>query len=315
MARHRALTNPTANNSLYMSGQTNGATQSQRDRVFVSSSAIKARTVSGVVEECARRGLRHLELTSSFPHYARIRQEVAAAAREGMRLLLHNYFPPPQHGFVLNLASADPTILHRSIEHCRAGLELCAEIGAPFFSVHAGFSVDPKPSDLGHRLTPDGPRTKAEAAKAFHDTVALLCETAEHLGIAILIENNVLSRPSLVNGRNELLLGVTGDDFDDLFDAVPSRSLGMLLDVAHLKVSAQTLGIDRDRTIEHVRSYVRALHLSDNNGERDNNQPFNEDAWFLPHLKTFSGIVCVIETRPLDRSALAGCVRIVEEVR
>jgi sugar phosphate isomerase/epimerase len=156
-------------------------------------------------------------------------------------------------------------------------------------------------------------RTKVDAAQTFHDTVALLCETAQTLGVDLLIENNVLSRRNLVEGRNELLLCVTADDFHELFDAVDSRSLGILLDVAHLKVSAQTLGMDRRQTIDQLRSYVRAVHLSDNDGATDDNQPFERDAWFVQHLPMFPNAICVIETRPLDAPALAACMRIVED--
>ncbi len=283
------------------------------DRIFVSSSALKARTVAAAVEECERRGLTRLELTSSFPYYEGIRQDVIGARQRGIRLLIHNYFPPPQHGFVINLASGNPEIRGRSIEHCRASLALSAEIGAPLFSVHAGFSVDPRPSDLGGRLTIGGRRTRADTARVFFDTVSTLCDTAKTLGVQLLIENNVLSPRNLVEGRNELLLGVTAEDFHELFEAVNSPSLGMLLDVAHLKVSAQTLGVDRRQTLEEVRPYVRALHLSDNDGTTDNNQPFEQDAWFVQHLPMFPSAVCVIETIPLDPPALVACMRIIED--
>ena len=283
------------------------------ESVFVSSTALTARTVPEAVAECERRGLSQLELTSSFPYYPGIPEEILAMRRRGMRLLLHNYFPPSAQGFVLNLASANPTILKRSIEHCRTALVLSAEIGAPFFSVHAGFSVDPQPSELGRRLAPEARRSKEDAIKVFYDTIARLCETAETLGVALLIENNVVSRDNLVNGRNDLLLGVIADDFHALFETVSSGSLGMLLDVGHLKVSACALGFDAGHTVSEVRRYVRALHLSDNDGHVDNNQAFGRDAWFLPHLSLFPEALFVIETRPLEPSALEACMRIVEE--
>ena len=288
---------------------------SRADRIFVSSSVFEAKTVPAVVEECGRRGLTCLELTSSFPYYAGVRQDVVAAKEGGMQLLVHNYFPPPPQGFVLNLASADPQIHRRSIEHCREALVLSAEIGAPFFSVHAGLSVDPSPSELGRRLAPAARRAKADAKKVFFDTVALVCETAEACGVDLLIENNVVSRRNFVEGRNEVLLGVTGDDFEELFEVVPRRRLGMLLDVGHLNVSARTIGMDRLKTIEQVRASVRALHLSDNDGETDDNRPFDRSAWFVPHLATFSHAFFVIETRPLEPPALAACLRIVEAAR
>jgi sugar phosphate isomerase/epimerase len=279
-----------------------------RERVFVSSSAFKARTVAAVVAECERRGVERLELTSSFPYYEGTREEVVEARRRGMRLLIHNYFPPPQHGFVLNLASGDPVTRRRSIEHCRAALVLSSDIGAPYYSVHAGFALDPKPSDLGGRLAVAERRTMHDTAQVFFESVELLCDTAQTVGVDLLIENNVISPPNLIDGRNELLLCVTAEGVHELFDAVRSSRLGVLLDVAHLNVSAMTLGLDRERTITQLRPFVRALHLSDNNGVVDDNRPFDRDAWFLPHLASFPEAELVIETRALDPLALAACM-------
>ncbi len=266
-------------------------------------------------DECERRGLMRLELTSSFPHYEGIRAEVLAARQRGFQLLLHNYFPPPARGFVINLASENTEIRRRSVDHCLAGLELSAEIGAPYFSVHAGFALDPKPSELGRPVATGGRRALTDAGRSFVEVVARLCESAEALGVNLLIENNVLCPGNLVDGQNELLLGVTADDIHELFDVVRSRRLGLLLDVAHLKVSAQTLGLDRDASVEELSPYVRALHVSDNDGTVDNNQPFDRGAWFVQHLAKFPRLPCVIETEPLDPSTLAACVSIVENAR
>ena len=37
--------------------------------------------------------------------------------------LIHNYFPPPENPFVINLASDKKQILNQSIEHCKNNLQ------------------------------------------------------------------------------------------------------------------------------------------------------------------------------------------------
>jgi sugar phosphate isomerase/epimerase len=278
----------------------------------VSSSAIEASTIPALVDHCRASQLRRVELTSSMPYQEEIAEQLAGARQWGMRWLLHNYFPPPRDGFVINLASADPAIRRRSIEHCRAALELSAAISAPFYSVHAGFTTDPRPTDLGGRFEPGTGRGLVDAARMFYESVAQLCETAERLGVNLLIENNVVTAPNAIDGRNDLFLCVSGDDVEALFTAVRSPSLGILLDVAHLKVSAATLNLSRDRALEQMRPHVRAFHLSDNDGLRDDNQPFGRDAWFVPQLSRSPHAQFVIETTPLDATTLAGCLSVVE---
>ena len=80
--------------------------------------------------------------------------------------------------------------------------------------------------------------------------------------------------------------------------------LSILLDTAHLKVSAETLGLDLDQEMEKLRPIIGALHHSDNDGTVDNNQAFNEDYWFLPYIDYFREKVHVIEVKNIDLGML-----------
>jgi sugar phosphate isomerase/epimerase len=235
------------------------------------------------------------------------------ARRAGLQFALHNYFPVPRDPFVINLASANQAIRCRSLEHCRMALRLSAELGSPSYSVHAGFVTDPAPSNLGGVFPPPGGRTRDEAASAFYDAVAALCETAEQVGVDLLIENNVVSPANAPDGRNLLFLGVTPEDFAALEAAVPSPRRGVLLDVGHLNVSATALGFDARQALDAIRPSVRALHLSDNDGTMDRHRAFTSTAWFVSALATFTDAWFSIETRPLEPRVLAECLKTVED--
>jgi len=70
----------------------------------------------------------------------------------------------------------------------------------------------------------------------------------------------------------------------DILGRLPN-SVGFLIDVAHLKVSAKSLDFDPVEMFDHCYDRIAGHHLSDNNGLEDSNKCFAEDAWFWPHLK------------------------------
>jgi sugar phosphate isomerase/epimerase len=61
-------------------------------------------------------------------------------------------------------------------------------------------------------------------------------------------------------------------------------SVKMLLDVAHLKVSANTLGFEPSSMFKQCHQWIEAYHLSDNNGLEDQNNEVTKNSWFWPYL-------------------------------
>jgi sugar phosphate isomerase/epimerase len=119
--------------------------------VFASSGVFDAPDLVSVLELASGWGVTHIELSSGVP-YAKDLVEVVRSRRSEFRFLVHNYFPPPPNPFVLNIASSNPAVLKSSIDHCLSAIRVAAELGAPFYSVHAGYALDPKITDLGRPL-------------------------------------------------------------------------------------------------------------------------------------------------------------------
>ena len=90
---------------------------------------------------------------------------------------------------------------------------------------------------------------------------------------------------NLIDARNELMLGVTAADLIVWMKQFTGGNVFTLLDVAHLKVSANSLGLDPVNELNTIAPYIKALHLSDNAAIRDNNQKINDNSWFWPHIK------------------------------
>ncbi|UCH49814.1 MAG: TIM barrel protein [Betaproteobacteria bacterium] len=239
-------------------------------------------TVEQIIESACRDGVRCIELASGTRHSSGtdLVRTLEGAREQGYAFLVHNYFPVPEQPFVLNLASADPANLERSLDHVRHAINLAASVESPFYSFHCGFCLDPSPDDLGGAL--HGPTIPLEQALSnFVDSVQDLADYASAKNIDLLLENNVLSP---INLGKVQLLGVTPEDIELLLQRIDRSNVWLLLDVGHLKVSAVTLDFDMRAAAARLAPLVRCCHLSDNDGTEDSNQVISDDAWFWEPL-------------------------------
>ena len=162
-------------------------------------------------------------------------------------------------------------------------LDFSVELGATRYSVHAGFLADPPVSSLGRPWNLSDLAPFGEAQGIFLDSIGTLAEAARERGIEILVENNVLTEKTRQACGDEVLLMASCDQIDEMM-ALMSEDVGLLLDVAHLNVSAQTLGFDREKALRSLSSYAKGYHLGDNDGVTDSNLAVTEDSWFWPGL-------------------------------
>ncbi len=265
--------------------------------LFFSSGAFASHSPEEITAECRGPLGVGIEFTSSFPFIANVAQRVRGLGGPG--LLVHNYFPPPPAPFVLNLAATDPAIRAASHQLCHAAIELSAAIGAPFYSVHSGFAMNLTAGQLGQpgqqaALAPGKYIDRPAAEHAFRESVLELSAFARERGVGLLLENNVLTRTQVAAGRANSLLMTTPAECRKFFDDLGDPNVGLLLDVAHAKVSAGALGFQASEFFQFG-PYLRALHLSDNDGLADTNQPMTRDAWFAPCLRACRDLPMVVE--------------------
>ena len=197
---------------------------------------------------------------------------------------VHNYFPPPKVPFVFNLASLDRDIAKQSNRHVQKAMACAVDLGRTIYSFHAGFLVDPKVDELGKNFGSQSLYDRKESIKAFIDRVHLLSEIAEKLGVELLIENNVLSATNFKSFSSNPFLMASADECVSVMRDTPAN-VNLLVDVAHLKVSANSLNFDPVDFLEQTNPWTMAYHLSDNDGLSDSNAPFTDDSWFWPYLK------------------------------
>lgn len=253
------------------------------NEVYVTSGAFPQRQLADILPIAESWGVKSLELSGDVaPDLNNL--AIARAARRQFNILLHNYFPPALEPFVINLASTDAEILMRSRSHCLAALELSAELNAPFFAAHSGFTFTPRPDQLGQVFSEEVTAGREQAYKIFVDSVGDLVFRGKSIGVSFLVENNVVIPSNARGGKNRLLL--LADPGEICRCAVDVGSgFGLLMDMAHLKVSGRTLNFDPVDAVMQTAAYIQACHLSENDGTRDDNRSFDETAWFLPHLR------------------------------
>jgi sugar phosphate isomerase/epimerase len=270
--------------------------------VFVSTGAFQTRSLAHALALCETCNIRHVELSSGMEYDAQNLAHIRAAHKNGMQFLVHNYFPPPAEPFVLNLASSDPQVLHTSREFCKQAIDLSAELGAPFYSAHSGFAFHLTPQMLGNpqaQAAVLNSQSRQQAYQVFLQSIDLLAGYARQYDMLFLIENNVASPHYIrADSENALLMCEAPEMLQCLRDA-NQPNLKLLIDVAHVNVSANALGFSRDEFLAQTAPHVAAIHISENDGIKDNNQPVSADAWFMDWLRQYREIPTVIEVYQL----------------
>ena len=196
---------------------------------------------------------------------------------------IHNYFPPPKIPFVLNLASQNSLIAKRSFKHIETSIKKCKQIGSNYYSFHAGFLCDIKVNELGKKIVKKKLYNRKESISIFLKRVKKLSILAKKNRIMLLVENNVLSNNNLKEFKSNPLLMCDPKETLKIAKQFP-LNVKLLIDVAHLKVSAKTLNFNPKDMFNKCEKYIGGYHLSDNDGKSDSNMPFSNNAWFWKHL-------------------------------
>lgn len=237
-------------------------------------SKFPADEVSSLFQSC---GIDSIELSGGTYHSHLIGNLIKL--KNQIDFEVHNYFPPPAQPFVFNLASMSKEIADKSISHVVDALKYCQCLGSDFYSFHAGYLIDPEVNELGAVIGKKPINDRDACKELFVQRVSYLAKLAEDCGVRLMIENNVLSSANFkAFSQNPLLMCDPGEIYE--IASILPDGVGLLLDVAHLKVSAKTLGFRPDNVFQDLKEKIYGYHLSDNDGFEDSNESFDEDSWF-----------------------------------
>jgi len=278
------------------------------DEIFISTSAFQVE----ILERCVDPSLdsiRKIEFSGGrFIGYEKTEKGIERLLRAGVtNVLIHNYFPIPEKSFVLNFASDNADVLERSFMLAEHALTLCSRFGIPYYSFHPGYLGDGYERPDGHFGFSSAEFAPYQGALGrFRRSIHRLLEMGRARGVAIAVEN-LFPAP----GNIRTSLNCSMEEVEELLCSLPEE-VGLLVDLAHLNITAHYLEIDRqgfvDLLLEKFSSRIVELHLSGNNGLQDEHLPIAPGDWQLEALKRFAacpgsdgkGVNITLEARRLD---------------
>ena len=250
--------------------------------IYISTSCVKHSKIKDSVEELASNGFKNIELSGGTEYYENFEIDlIELKSKYNLNYRCHNYFPPPKKPFVLNLASLNDETFQMSFNHLQKVVALSNRLGADKFAFHAGFFIDIKLNEIGKKLSRDKLFDQNEAVKRFCSAYRIIKERAE--GVSLFIENNVYSRTNAETYGNENPFMMT--NFSEYQSLRKKIDFNLLLDVAHLKVSTKTLGLNWENEFENMINESNYIHISDNDGFHDLNSQLAKSSSLLSMLR------------------------------
>lgn len=236
--------------------------------IYVSSSCIKSKTIKDSIFFLAENGIKNIELSGGTDFYNGLQNDlIVLKSKYELNYLTHNYFPPPKEHFVLNLASLDKKNWQNSIDYFKNSIELSLKLGVSKYGIHAGFYLDPQVCELGRAFINRNCSNKKLALEKFVKGYEIIKNFVGN-EIYLYIENNVLSFDNYRNYTFNPFMLTTFEEYEELKTLI---NFNLLLDIAHLKVSTNTLNLDFEAELEKLLPHTNYIHLSDNDGKNDLN--------------------------------------------
>lgn len=256
--------------------------------IYVSSSCFHKNKISEIVETYAKAGIKNIELSGGTAYYSEIEHDlIRLKDRYNINYACHAYFPPPRDPFVVNLAACNDEIYRKSICHYNDCIKMMRRIGCRTLSVHAGFLVEILPEEIGKKVKRPVIYEEKLSYERFCNAYRQLEQLCAGSGIALYLENNVLSPENYAefDGHNYLMM----TDYASIRKMREQLKFRLLLDLGHLYVSSRTLGLDFKKEFDLLKSDAGWIHISENDGLKDEHKPLKENSLIL---ETFLGADC-----------------------
>ena len=274
--------------------------------IYVSTNCLKNSTdVIRVLKEYEKADIENVELGSVHRFF-----NVKELKQFSFNFIIHGYFPPPKTKFIFNLASQNKTIRKRSIKLAKDAINLCCEIESPLYTFHAGFTVDPQ--KLGARFSQKNIVNKEKSIETFVESVTDIIDFAKNYGIKIAMEPNVVEEFNLVKNKNDLLLFADLDEIKQFYGIFKQKDVGLLLDLGHTAVTSYWLNFDKNKFVKFCADKALAVHISNNNGKKDQHRSITKKCWQVSKLKLLKNHPITLETSNLDINKIKHNMKIAE---
>jgi len=249
--------------------------------IYISTGGFNNKSFEEVIDYLNQYGITAFELSGGL--YNNNFLDLLIKKNNTNELAIHNYFPPHEVPFVFNLASLNKNIGDQSMAHAKLAIDCASRINSGIYSFHAGYLIDPSVDELGKRINKRVINPRDKAMEIFIKRVNTISAYAKKKNIKLMIENNVLSQKNYEEFNDCPLLMIESRETEEILNYT-DKNVGLLVDVAHLKVSANTMNFSAVEYLEQFFDTINGYHLSDNDGEADTNSPITKNSWFWPYI-------------------------------
>jgi sugar phosphate isomerase/epimerase len=251
--------------------------------IYISTSCVKNKSVKESIKQIADYGYTNIELSGGTDYYPELVDDlVFLKNRYKLNLICHNYFPPPKEHFVLNLASLDLSTQEKSFKFLKDTIKLSDKLKIKEFGFHAGFFLNIPLNEIGKKIQSQTLFNKQEAIAQFCKSyIELNNQTKSKL----YIENNVISRPNYEKFGQNIFMLTSSKDYFALKKLI---NFDLILDVAHLKVSCNSLNLNFEEELDILIHETDYIHISDNSGFTDDNIGLKKDSKLYSLLSNYS---------------------------
>lgn len=239
--------------------------------IYISSACIKESDLGTNLRSLFDLGFDNVELTGGINFEEDVKPAILNFLSLGnTNFQFHNYSPCPKEEFVLNLASQHKETFETSKAHVKDTLSLTRELKLAKYAVHAGFYIPVNASELGKTIKRRELFDKEISKQLFVETIS---ELYQEFPEELYVENNVVSQSNFQEYNQNPFMLTCSEEYFELKREI--KEFKLLLDLAHLKVSCQTLGLDFYEEAHILCQETDYIHISDNDGSADTNKGVN----------------------------------------
>ena len=252
--------------------------------IYVSSACVKHDKIKDSVQELVNNGFSNIELSGGTTFYNGFVEDLLELkAKYNLNYICHNYFPPPENHFVVNLASLDDVVFKKTFDHLERSINLSKKLNAQKFGFHAGFFYNIPLDQIGKSIAKQTLFDKKTSIIRFCSAFNSLKDN--HPSISLYLENNVLSHQNFKNFGDNFFMLTNMSEYSDLIKKI---NFNLILDVAHLKVSCNSLNLNFVQEFDHLFNKSDYIHISDNNGLIDQNKGLQKSSNLYNTLSQYS---------------------------
>lgn len=252
--------------------------------IYVSSTCVKKSNIAEVIRVLAENNITNIELSGGTCYYEEIENDLIMLKHAyQLKYACHAYFPPHKYPFVVNLASCNDQIYKRSIEHYINCIEMLKRIECPVLSIHAGFLVEIGTDEIGNKLSNRVVYNEKKAYDRFCSAYMHISELCRKNMIALFLENNVLSAENYKEFDYNNYMMMT--DYESIMKMKERLDFNLLLDLGHLHVSTNTLGLKYSEQCNKLKDHVKWIHISDNDGVFDEHKPLRQKSIVMQEFR------------------------------